>query len=62
MKVDFTPSQIMALLSIVGGVLTTPGHVEVHHDVVRQVDTTPEELLLILMDANLRAEAESRRS
>jgi hypothetical protein len=50
MLVDLTLSQVMALANIVATNIQQPDHIEVHHDVVRGVDTTPEELLRLLVD------------
>jgi hypothetical protein len=44
-----TPSQLMALRDIVAHYLTIPTHSEVFVDVHRDVETTPEELLALLM-------------
>jgi len=54
MLVNLTPSQVMALTAILGAELldreTAP---DVHIDVVRQVETTPEELLRLLLDLSV---------
>ena len=50
MLVDLSPSQVLALANIVAHDLLQPDHVEVHVDIVRRVETTPEELLYLLVD------------
>jgi len=51
MMIDLSPSQVRALTGILLDTLTRPDAVRVHVDVVEQVETTPEELLVLLMDA-----------
>lgn len=50
MIVELTRSQVMALANILASTIQQPGHIEVHHDVVRGVDTTPEELLRLFLE------------
>lgn len=50
MLVDLTAAQLRALCSICLEALTTPGRPWVHIDVVEQVETTPEDLLVLFMD------------
>jgi hypothetical protein len=49
--ITFTPSQVMALATLVGEHMRMAGHTEVFIDAVRCVETTPEDLLKILLDA-----------
>lgn len=51
MLIDLSSSQIRALTCILVDTLTTPGHARIHTDVVEEVTTTPEELLVLFMDA-----------
>lgn len=50
MVYNLTQSQVMALCDILVAYLLQPEHTEVFHDVVHQIDTTPEELLQLFMD------------
>lgn len=50
MLVDLTASQMRALCSMLLETLTTPGRPWVHVDVVEQVETTPEDLLMLFMN------------
>lgn len=53
LMVSMTLSQLMALRSLVAGHIQTPGHIEEFLDVARDVATTPEELLQLLMDQEM---------
>lgn len=50
MLVDLSPSQVMALANIVLENMRHPAAAAVHIDIVRQVETTPEDLLRLLVD------------
>lgn len=53
LMVSLTQSQLMALRSVLMEHLQQKGHVEEFIDVVRDVKTTPEELLQLLMDQEM---------
>lgn len=51
MTIELSDSEVMALADIVGAHLRTPNHTEVYIDAARGVETTPEGLLGLLLDA-----------
>lgn len=48
--VTFSPSQLMALRTLIAEYLRTAGHTEVFVDALRRVETTPEGLLARLLE------------
>ena len=52
MFVQLTNSQRMALVNILGEELARPHHTEVYFDVVKGVETKPEDLFVLFMDYN----------
>lgn len=51
--VEMTLPQLTALRSLVAAHLQVPGHVEEYLDVARDVTTTPEELLQMLLEQDI---------
>jgi enhancing lycopene biosynthesis protein 2 len=52
MLIELTSSQLMALKDLVAEHLRCPNRTEVYVDVTRDVETTPEELLVALVNQN----------
>lgn len=51
MLIELSPAQLRALTGMLLDTITRPAHTEVHVDIVEQVETTPEDLLVLFMDA-----------
>lgn len=49
MMVDFSPAQIRALRDLLAEHCARPGHTDLYVDPVTDVETTPEELLVIVV-------------
>jgi hypothetical protein len=57
MLIDFSPSQIMALRDLLVEHLLCPGHTTIYVDAARQIETTPEELLVTVTLAEVQTRA-----